>query len=163
MVGPRVSELVSARVEHVSFAATPCTMQVQRKRGAWAVVPLASATCDRLTTYLAGRTEGPLLLDAAGEALDRFDVVRITQRLARRGGLRSPDKVTPHVLRATAITSLLDSGAPLAEVQRWAGHARPETTQAYWERSNAVERDAALASRLAAMLDEPRPVCGGRG
>jgi hypothetical protein len=81
---------VSARVEHVSLAATPCTMQVRRKRGAWAVIPLASATCDRLTTYLAGRAEGPLLLDAAGDALDRFDVVRITQRLARRGGLREP-------------------------------------------------------------------------
>jgi integrase len=42
-----------------------------------------------------------------------------------------PAKVTPHVLRATAITALLDVGTPLAEVQKWAGHVRPET-ESYW-------------------------------
>jgi len=45
---------------------------------------------------------GSLLIDEDGAPLDRFDVVDVTRRLARRGRVAEPAKVTPHVLRATA-------------------------------------------------------------
>jgi integrase len=96
-----------------------------------------------------------LLADETGAPLDRFDVVDITRRLARRARVANPAKVTPHVLRATAITALLNApNSQLAEVQKWAGHVRPETTEGYWLRSNAVKRDAALTNDLFAMLDK---------
>jgi len=52
------------------------------------------------------------------------------------------------LFRATAITALLDAGTPLAEVQKWADHVRPETTEGYWLRANAVKREAALTNDL---------------
>jgi integrase len=153
--GLRVSEIVGARVEHVNRDADPCRISVQRKRGKWEDKPLDAATCRHLDEYLAGRTVGPLLADENGTPLDRLQVVDITRRLARRARVANPAKVTPHVLRATAITALLNApNSQLAEVQKWAGHVRPETTEGYWRRSNAVKRDAALTNDLFTMIDK---------
>ena len=50
-------------------------------------------------------------------------------RVAERCGLR--DKVTPHVLRHTLATHLIDQGMSLAALQSYLGHAKPETTLRY--------------------------------
>lgn len=152
--GLRESEVVTCRVEHINRDLSPAALKIQRKRGKWVDRQLLPQTQRNLDEHLDGRTEGPLLVDPkTGEARKRHQLIDLTRRLARRAKISSAITVTPHVLRASAITDLLDSGAPIQEVQQWAGHASAKTTQGYWERRNSVRRDAALTSTLAAMLD----------
>lgn len=153
--GLRESEVVGARIEHIEHDRTPVLVRVQRKRGLWAEREVGGAAAGWVAALVEGRTEGPLCIDpATGVGRNRFQIIDITRRLARRAGVPSPRKVTPHVLRATAITVLLDEGIPLQEVQAWAGHASSRTTQGYWERANGARRDAALTSALATATDK---------
>jgi len=149
----RVTEVVGAQVEDLEWG-EEVALLVRRKGGKFVRKQLTTRTADALRAYLGDRAEGPLLLDGRGAPLDRFDVVRIMRRLARRGGVSDPNRVTPHVMRATAITALLDQGTPVQEVQAFAGHADPKTTTGYWERRNGVTRDRVLSERLARQLDE---------
>lgn len=153
--GLRESEVVALDVEHVDRTSRPPVIHVARKGGRWAKRQLSADTAQHLDAYLDGRTEGPLLISPhTGQRRDRHQLITITRRLARHGGVTDPVKVTPHVLRATAITTLLDASKPLQEVQEWAAHADASTTRGYWERRNSLRRDAALSASLAAKLAE---------
>lgn len=61
-------------------------------------------------------------------------------KVARRAGLR--DRVTPHVLRHTFATLMINQGAELIEVQSLLGHSKPETTLRYATLSGAARRRA---------------------
>jgi site-specific recombinase XerD len=150
--GLRESDVVRIRADNIDRAAGSNLLKVERKGGKWTERRLSDTTLSYLDAVLAGRTTGPLLIHK-GAAWTRFKVIDLTRRLARHAELPNPNNLTPHVLRATAITELLNNGQPLAEVQKWADHALPMTTQAYWERSNAVQRDAVLTMDLANRLD----------
>ena len=63
------------------------------------------------------------------QRLSTSQIQRIFKRVAERCGLE--EKVTPHVLRHTLATLLLNQGAPIAAVQSILGHASPTTTQLY--------------------------------
>ena len=63
------------------------------------------------------------------QRLSTSQIQRIFKRVAQRCGLE--EKVTPHVLRHTLATLLLNQGAPIAAVQSILGHASPTTTQLY--------------------------------
>ena len=63
------------------------------------------------------------------QRLSTSQIQRIFKRVAKRCGLE--EKVTPHVLRHTLATLLLNQGAPIAVVQSILGHASPTTTQLY--------------------------------
>ncbi|MEY7974024.1 tyrosine-type recombinase/integrase [Saccharomonospora xinjiangensis] len=151
--GLRESEVVSLDIDNLDHAHVPPVLSVARKGGRWVRRRLGDAATPHLTAYLDGRSTGPVLVHPeTGLRRDRHQLISITRRLARHAGLREPRKVTPHVLRATAITALLDKGKPLQEVQEWAGHANASTTRGYWERRNSVQRDAALSATLTADL-----------
>lgn len=160
--GLRESEVAFTRAEHVDRSLSPVVLKVRRKRGKWIDRQLRPRTQRSLDTHLDGRADGPLLVDPkTGEARTRHQIIDITRRLARRAGIPNPSSVTPHVLRATAITDLLDAGVPLQDVQKWAGHASSKTTQAYWERRNSVRRDGELSAVLESMLDQPAKETAG--
>ena len=63
------------------------------------------------------------------QRLSTSQIQRIFKRVAKRCGLE--EQVTPHVLRHTLATLLLNQGAPIAAVQSILGHASPTTTQLY--------------------------------
>ncbi|MFE9793522.1 site-specific integrase [Streptomyces goshikiensis] len=66
--------------------------------------------------------------------------------------------VTPHVLRASRITHMLDDAVPLAEVQAFADHDNPATTVGYWTRRNTAVRNAELVDAGATIFaGRPRP------
>lgn len=160
----RESEVVKLRAENIDRTVSPPVVTFERKRGQWRQRQLPADLLPYLTVVLAGRTEGPVLVDPkTGEARNRHQIIDITRRLARRAGVPNPRTVTPHVLRASAITDLLDAGEPLQEVQQWADHKHSTTTQGYWERSSGLRRDAALTATLAARLSKAAAGIGKSG
>jgi integrase/recombinase XerD len=76
-----------------------------------------------------GRGEGKLLLNARGRPLSRVGAWGIIKRCAARAGIEK--RVTPHTLRHSFATHLLEGGADLRAVQEMLGHADLSTTQIY--------------------------------
>lgn len=154
----RVSEMVEADVTARIERGRRSYLDVTRKEYKERILPLPLTVAELLDAHTAGRTEGPLLLDADGRRLDRHDVARLLTRLGRKarvltcGKVDGPErhaftkckvcrKLTPHVLRASRITHMLDAGEPLAEVQAFADHDNPATTVGYWNRRKKGERN----------------------
>ncbi|OFW55003.1 MAG: hypothetical protein A2V75_09350 [Actinobacteria bacterium RBG_16_70_17] len=102
------------------------------------VVPVGRAACEAIAAYLPdrltwrrpGRDPGVLFLNNRGGRLSRQGVWAIVRRHARRAGL-DEKKVSPHVLRHSAATHMVERGADLRVVQEFLGHATISTTQVY--------------------------------
>lgn len=149
--GLRESEAVNLDAENIDRTVSPPVLNFQRKRGQWRKRQIPPHLQTRLDDHLAGRTEGPVLIDPkTGKRRTRHQLIDLTRRLGRRGKVPHPQSATPHVLRAAAITALLDAGVPLQQAQKWADHEHATTTQGYWDRSNGMKQDAALTAVLAA-------------
>jgi integrase/recombinase XerD len=147
--GLRVSEACAARIDDLGASRGHVTLRIRRKAGREATIPLAAPTTAAVTATatIGDRTTGRLLLDAAGRPLDRHDAARIVARLARRSGLPATH---PRALRHTFVTSALDAGASLRDVQDAAGHADPRTTRRYDRARYNLDRHPtyAVAARL---------------
>ena len=76
------------------------------------------------------RTTGPLLLNRRGVRMDRHAATRRLRQLAATAGVRLP-RMHPHMLRHTFVTTMLDAGVDLRDVQIAARHADPRTTMRY--------------------------------
>lgn len=159
--GLRESEIVAIRIDNISGLGGPQPlMHVARKGGKWVTRKITGEPENDLTIVAADRTEGILFTRADGKPIDRHWIINMVRRVGRHAAKAeawpNPPNVSPHMLRGSAITNLLDQGKPLQEVQQWAGHVHSTTTQGYWERSNAVERDAALSAAIETSLNEAR-------
>jgi integrase/recombinase XerD len=133
--GVRVSELITLKVRDVDLQEGLAV--VFGKGAKERIVPVGRAALQALMVYLreirprlAGqKTEGMVFLNARGTPLSRMGVWKILQRHVRRAGVRK--RVTPHTLRHSFATHLLEGGADLAAVQEMLGHADIATTQIY--------------------------------
>jgi site-specific recombinase XerD len=111
------------------------------------VVYATNGAADALADWLAVRGEeaGPLFLPVnkggvvGGHRLTGQAVLYILRRRAQQGGVT---RLTPHDLRRTFISDLLDLGADISTVQRLAGHAQVTTTTRYDRRGEATRRKA---------------------
>jgi len=134
--GARVAETVGLRVEDVDLGSR--TAIVTGKGDKQRIVPLGSFAVDALHAYLPLRLElkggrgdpGSLFLNARGGKLTRQGVFGILRNHAVRAGLE-PSRVSPHVLRHSAATHMVEGGADLRTVQEMLGHANITTTQIY--------------------------------
>lgn len=104
------------------------------KGGKQRQVPIVSTTDDVLSAYIAVRHElhatgDALFVNAGGERLTPRSVQRMVQRWSIAGGIRQ--KATPHALRHSYATHLLDGGADLRAIQELLGHASLSSTQIY--------------------------------
>lgn len=133
--GMRVSELVGLRMGDLDL--TDGFATVMGKGSKERITPLGAAARQALRRYLSdvrpamdrGKAEGRVFLNVRGSPLSRVAVWTLVKEAARRAGLSGA--ISPHTLRHTAATHLLEGGADLAMVQELLGHADIATTQIY--------------------------------
>ena len=85
------------------------------------------------------RVRGPILLNHNGRRMDRHADTRRLRRLATAAGAGMP-RMHPHMLRHTYVTTMLDAGVSLRDVQIAARHADPKTTMRYDRARKTLDR-----------------------
>lgn len=139
--GLRVSELVSRDMNHLDFAAG--MVRVTGKGGKERLVPFGTAAAEALQRSFPERLQllqaraargrpvedGALFLNSRGGRLTTRSVERLIRMYGERAGITAV--VTPHALRHSFATHLLEMGADLRTVQELLGHASLSTTQKY--------------------------------
>ncbi len=144
--GLRVSEAVGLDRQDIQLDAG--FVRVIGKGDKERLVPVGDVAIEAIERYLAAvrdpwltaahargvpldheRRGGPLFVSVRGRRLGRMEAWRAIQRAARGAGLSA--RVTPHTLRHSFATHLLEGGADLRVVQELLGHASITTTQLY--------------------------------
>jgi site-specific recombinase XerD len=105
-------------------------VRVRGKGGKVVLVPLSPAVSRAIERAAGARTTGPLLLNQRGVRMDRHAATRRLHHLADAAGVNLP-RMHPHMLRHTYVTTMLDAGVDLRDVQIAARHADPRTTMRY--------------------------------
>jgi len=153
--GLRISELVALDVDDVDLDRRSVLVRAG-KGGKDRVVPLGRPAADRISDYAtlvrrelatrarAGSSRAALWLNARGGRLTRQGCWKIMKAHARAAGL--PELISPHTLRHSFATHLLDAGADVRVVQELLGHASLTTTQIYTLVSDEHLRDVYLDS-----------------
>lgn len=135
--GARISEAVGLAVDDVDLGAEAQRVRLRGKGGRTRLVPLGGFAGEALRAYLTrarpciashGRGTSGLFLNARGGRLTRQGAWEVLQGAAERGGLAG---VSPHMLRHSFATHLLDGGVDVRVVQELLGHASVTTTQVY--------------------------------
>lgn len=151
--GLRVSELCTLRLSDLALG--QAHLRTTGKGDKTRVVPLSAASIEALEAWLAGprqelleramrrglkRVPVEVFVSARGKRLTRQGFWKNVKRDARRAEL--PDATSPHKLRHSFATHLLDGGADLRSVQAMLGHADLATTQIYTHVSHKSLREA---------------------
>ncbi len=127
--GVRVAELVGLNIEDVDLDAGAATVMGKGRKER--VVLLGGKAVAAVRAYLEqnGTTEGPLFRNHRGGRLTTRSVERLVAVQCRN--LLNFPTITPHTLRHSFATHLLDGGADLRAIQEMLGHASLSTTQQY--------------------------------
>lgn len=133
--GLRVSELVGLDVINVDLSSMQ--VRVLGKGSKERIVPVGKKAVERILEYITlreqvikqGQSSDALFLNQRGSRLSVRSIQRLVDHSIKKCGLAKG--VSPHVLRHTFATHLLNSGADLRSIQELLGHASLSTTQRY--------------------------------
>lgn len=129
--GLRVSELTGLNIGELDLAAG--MVRVTGKGGKERIVPVGSRALEALQEYLDQRSDdtakGALFLNTRGGRINRRSVARIVDAHVMR--IAAFKRISPHTLRHTFATHMLEGGADLRAIQELLGHASLSTTQKY--------------------------------
>lgn len=134
--GARISEAVGLDVDDIDIEVG--AVLLRGKGGKERVVPVGSYALEALSAYkvrarpeLVGRGRGThaLFLNARGGRLSRQSAWTVLRRAAAKAGIAK--EISPHTMRHSFATHLLDGGADVRVVQELLGHASVTTTQVY--------------------------------
>lgn len=139
--GLRLAELVG--IDRDDFLGDFSALKVRGKGDKERIVPILPPVREKILHYLDEidrqgiciSKEKALLLNQQGKRISRSSVYRVVQSQLRRGGVQG--KTSPHVLRHTFATELLNNGADMREIQELLGHASLQATQVYTHNSIA--------------------------
>jgi len=139
--GARVSEVVAMKPQDLLYE--DGLARIFGKGAKQRIVPVGRRALGAVALYAReirprfdrGKTRGVLFLNARGTPLSRVGAWMVIKRAAKLAGLTK--RVTPHTLRHSFATHLLEGGADLRAVQEMLGHADLATTQLYTH----VDRD----------------------
>lgn len=147
--GIRRAELINLKMLNVDLSSN--TLKVLGKRNKERVLPLLSSTCDLLVEYFDYRKDIQKISDKdyvfilkSGNKIYETFVYRIINRYFRK--VSSKVKKSPHILRHTFATHLLNKGADLNSVKELLGHSSLASTQIYTHNSIAELKKVHSAS-----------------
>ena len=128
--GIRVSELCSLNLHDLGERDVRVIGKGSKER----IVPIAARSVEAIDDYLVHRPDVkkdavPLFISNKGRRIDRTKVWRIVKEAAKLAGIKR--SVTPHTLRHSYATHLLENGADLRVIQELLGHADVATTERY--------------------------------
>lgn len=157
--GMRLSELTGLNIADCDFAGG--LVKVRGKGRKERILPVGTPAFDAVGAYLKRRgelaakrpqtgPEEPLFLSVRGMRMNPRGVARVVERVVCESGIGR--KISPHALRHTFATHLLDAGADLRSIQEMLGHRSLSTTQKYTTVS---------VSRLMEVYDRAHPRAGG--
>ena len=154
--GMRLSELVGLNVD--SFSWPRSEVKVLGKRNKHRVIPFGAELYAHLQNYLAERCrvcdtdDGPFFIDGEGK---RLTAPKVRETVKHYLGLvTTAHKRTPHVLRHTFATAMLNNGADLEAVKDLLGHESVATTQIYTHAAFNELRQAYLHAHPRATADD---------
>ncbi len=133
--GLRVSELLGLKIEELNLSVG--YLRCRGKGGKERIVPVHQVAIDKIRRYLLEDREsfGPrsnqrvIFLNRAGKPLSRMGFWKILRKYAAQAGI--PRSISPHVLRHSFATHLLENGVDLRSLQEMLGHSDIATTQIY--------------------------------
>jgi site-specific recombinase XerD len=130
LLGLRVFEACNSTIDDLGEEHGHRVLRVLGKGTKLALIPLAPAVGRAIDHAVGDRVRGPILLNRNGTRMDGHAATRGRRGLAAAAGVRMP-RMHPHMLRHTYVTTMLDAGVSLRDVQIAARHADPKTTMRY--------------------------------
>jgi site-specific recombinase XerD len=131
--GARVSEIAFANVENLDLAGN--TLKVHGKGSEDRMVFLTDNSVKWMQSYFDerrkkfGESEGPLFVNNNGSRITARGILYIVKKRYRASGL--PGSISPHTLRHSFATEMLNQGADIRSIQEMLGHKNISTTQIY--------------------------------
>jgi site-specific recombinase XerD len=152
--GLRRAEVASLDVDQLKTEEDFIALRLIGKGNKERLVYLNNGGRDFLTAYLTVRgSEDGALFFAGRKGGKLIQGQRITDQsiygiLKKRAGEAKVENVTPHDLRRTFVSNMLDLGVDLTTVSAMAGHANVQTTARYDRRNEIAKKDAARALKI---------------
>ena len=139
LLGLRIFEACGANIEDLGEEHGHRVLRVRGKGGKVVQTPLPPAAQRAIERAVDGRATGPILRCSRGTRMDRHSATRRLRVLAKTAGVTT-DRMHPRMLRHTFVTTMLDAGVDLRDVQIAARHADPRTTMRYDRARNNLDR-----------------------
>ena len=139
LLGLRIFEATGASIADLGEEHGHRVLRVRGKGAKTVLVPLPPAVGRAIDRAIDGRSAGPILLNSRRARMDRHAATRRLRNLAGAAGVRI-GRTHPHMLRHTFVTTMLDAGVDLRDVQIAARHADPRTTMRYDRARNNLDR-----------------------
>lgn len=139
LLGLRIFEATGADVQQLGESHGHRVLKVCGKGTKVVLVPLPPAVARAIDRAVGERETGPVLRSRTGHRMDRHCATRRLRDLAKQGRVTTA-RMHPHMLRHTFVTTMLDAGVDLRDVQIAARHADPRTTMRYDRARNNLDR-----------------------
>lgn len=161
--GARVSSATRTAVDDIGRDSGHAVIDLPTKGHKTKRFVLPPVAVDAVESYLSERGDlaagTPLFATRTGNPIDQPYVFRLIRRVAQAAGIPQAGQLSPHSIRHSVATILLDKGYPLHVVQDFLGHADPRTTRGYDLGRESLKRSPAydLGNSLAAGIDRYAP------
>lgn len=143
--GARISEVINLELNQIDFE--ECIIRVVGKGKKERIIPLDDVAIEALDNYInnyrpfliKNETCNYVFLNKNGEKISRQMIFKILKNLANKAGINK--EISPHTLRHSFASNLLNNGADLRVIQELLGHENLETTEIYSHLQNKKIKD----------------------